>query len=86
MKQYLKGFRGQRNPFHSYVEKDLYGQPPNGLKIPKQDEQEQKQWELVMKRYLMRQAANGAKKLPDDDYNFGKEYAEKLKVKYPDSS
>jgi hypothetical protein len=34
----------------------------------------------------MRQATSGANKLPDDDYNFGKEYAENLKVKYSDIS
>lgn len=85
VKHFLKGFRGHRNPFHSYEEEDPYGLPPaNGLKIPKQDEQEQERWEPIMKRYLMRQAASGANKLPDDDYNFGKEYAGKLKVKYSD--
>lgn len=66
---------------------DPYGQPPsNGLKIPKQDEQEQKLWEPIMKRHLMHRAASGASKLPDDDYNFGKEYAEKLQVRYSDVS
>ncbi|KAI7974899.1 hypothetical protein EIK77_001103 [Talaromyces pinophilus] len=87
MKQFLKRFRDYHDSFRSYEVEDPYGQPPsNGLKVPKQDEQERKQWEPIMKRHLMHRAANGASKLPDDDYNFGKEYAEKLQVRDSDVS
>jgi hypothetical protein len=87
VKQFLNRFRGHSNPFHSYEEEDPYGLPHSGgLKIPKHDEHEQKLWEPIMKRHLMRQAASGAGKLADDDYNFGKEYADKLKSRYADSS
>jgi hypothetical protein len=86
-KQFLEGFRGY-NHFqeHNPYDEDSYDLPSGGLKIPKQDEQEQTRWEPMMKRILMHQATSGAHKLPDDDYNFAKEYAEKLKAKYPDSS
>jgi hypothetical protein len=84
-KGFLKRFRGYDDRFHSYDEE--YDEPSsNGLKIPKQDEQEQKRWEPIMQRVLMHKATSGAGKLADDDYNFGKGYTDKLKSKYPDSS